>query len=33
MLKLGLYFGYRRDFDEAKYMSFMIKDDDLLEKI
>ena len=24
--------GYRRDFDETKYMSFLIKDDELLEK-
>ena len=24
--------GYRRDFDETKYMSFFIKDDELLEK-
>ena len=24
--------GYRRDFDETKYMSFMIKDDYLPEK-
>ena len=23
---------YRRDFDETKYMSFLIKDDELLEK-
>ena len=22
---------YRRDFDETKYMSFLIKDDELLE--
>ena len=24
--------AYRRDFDETKYMSFLIKDDELLEK-
>ena len=24
--------AYRRDFDETKYMSFLIKDDVLLEK-
>ena len=24
--------GYRRDFDETKYMSFLIKDNKLLEK-
>ena len=24
--------AYRRDFDEIKYMSFLIKDDELLEK-
>ena len=24
--------GYRRDFDETKYMSFLIKEDKLLEK-
>ena len=24
--------GYRRDFGETKYMSFLIKDDELLEK-
>ena len=24
--------GYRRDFDEIKYMSFLIKDNKLLEK-
>ena len=24
--------AYKRDFDEAKYMSFFIKDDELLEK-
>ena len=24
--------AYRRDFDETKYMSLLIKDDDLLEK-
>ena len=24
--------AYRRDFDEAKYMSFLIKNDELLEK-
>ena len=24
---------YRKDFDETKYMSFLIKDDELLEKI
>ena len=24
---------YRRDFDETKYTSFLIKDDELLEKI
>ena len=24
--------AYRRDFDETKYMSFLIKDDKLLEK-
>ena len=23
---------YRKDFDETKYMSFLIKDDELLEK-
>ena len=23
---------YRRDFDETKYMCFLIKDDELLEK-
>ena len=23
---------YKRDFDETKYMSFLIKDDELLEK-
>ena len=23
---------YRRDFDETKYISFLIKDDELLEK-
>ena len=25
--------GYRRDFDETKYMSFWIKDDELLGEI
>ena len=25
--------AHRRDFDETKYMSFLIKDDKLLEKI
>ena len=24
---------YRRDFDETKYMSFLIKDDELLSEI
>ena len=24
--------AYRRDFDETKYMSFLIKDDQLLER-
>ena len=24
--------GYRGDFDETKYISFLIKDDELLEK-
>ena len=24
--------AYRKDFDETKYMSFLIKDDELLEK-
>ena len=24
--------AYRRDFDETKYMSFLIKDSELLEK-
>ena len=24
--------AYRRDFDETKYMSFLIRDDELLEK-
>ena len=24
--------AYRRDFDETKYMTFLIKDDELLEK-
>ena len=24
--------AYRRDFDETKYRSFLIKDDELLEK-
>ena len=24
--------AYRRDFDESKYISFLIKDDELLEK-
>ena len=24
--------AYRKDFDEAKYISFLIKDDELLEK-
>ena len=24
--------AYRRDFDETKYMSFLIKDDELLQK-
>ena len=24
--------AYRRDFDETKYMSFLIKDNELLEK-
>ena len=24
--------AYRRDFDEIKYMSFLMKDDELLEK-
>ena len=24
--------AYRKDFDESKYMSFLIKDDELLEK-
>ena len=24
--------GYRKDFDETKYISFLIKDDELLEK-
>ena len=24
--------AYRRDFDKTKYMSFLIKDDELLEK-
>ena len=24
--------AYRRNFDETKYMSFLIKDDELLEK-
>ena len=24
--------GYRRDFDETKFMSFLIKDDELLKK-
>ena len=24
--------AYRRDFDETKYMYFLIKDDELLEK-
>ena len=24
--------GYRRDFDETKYISFLIKDDELLQK-
>ena len=24
--------AYRRDFDEAKYISFLIKNDELLEK-
>ena len=24
--------AHRRDFDETKYMSFLIKDDELLEK-
>ena len=24
--------AYRRDFDETKYMSFLMKDDELLEK-
>ena len=24
--------AYRRDFDETKYMCFLIKDDELLEK-
>ena len=24
--------AYRRDLDESKYMSFLIKDDELLEK-
>ena len=24
--------GYRRDFDETKYISFLIQDDELLEK-
>ena len=24
--------AYRRDFDETKYISFLIKDDELLEK-
>ena len=39
MLKLELYVyfsqkmsAYSRDFDETKYMSFLIKDDELLEK-
>ena len=25
--------AYRRDFDETKYMSFLIKDDELLKNI
>ena len=29
LLKMGVY---RRDFDETKYISFLIKDDELLEK-
>ena len=29
LLKMG---AYRRDFDETKYISFLIKDDKLLEK-
>ena len=24
--------AYKKDFDETKYMSFLIKDDELLEK-
>ena len=24
--------GYRKDFDETKFISFLIKDDELLEK-
>ena len=24
--------AYRKDFDETKYMSFLIKDDELLER-
>ena len=38
MLKLGLciflqkMITYRRDFDETKYMSFLIKGDELLQK-
>ena len=38
MLKFDLYvyfsqkLAHRRDFDETKYMSFLIKDDELLEK-
>ena len=28
---LDLYAYYRSDFDETKYMSFLIKDDELLE--
>ena len=33
--KLDLYvyfFSYRKDSDETKYISFLIKDDELLEK-
>ena len=29
---LCIFFPHRRDFDETKYMSFLIKDDELLEK-
>ena len=39
VLKLGLYecffpkmSAYRRDFDETKFMSFFINDDEFLEK-